>query len=235
MNNIYHILGFFLLTVCFTNSLLAQQEISKVKNGEIVIDGLSKDWKGIKPVGKEVGKVLDPSKQFMLKMDIKEFYMAYDKTNLYFLITVEPGVGEYFKKTQAGGYVGDIFLNTDSDPKTGCKDYYLSGSDRITGYDYKIWIPTGMGSKNNGDTYAFVSYEVVPPKEDGKGFSMSEVAEASSQESPALIQFSGSNIEFSIPLKILGIKHGKEIEGVFMEYASSFVKGGNTFFSFVLK
>lgn len=235
MNNIYHILGIILLSAFFNNTLFAQQAISKVTDGKIVIDGLSKDWQGIKPIEKEIGKVLDRSKQMSEKFDIKELYLAYDKANLYFLITVEPGVSEYFAKKQAGGYVGDIFLNTDADPKTGCKDYYLSGSDRITGYDYKIWIPTGMGSKKGGDPYAFVSYEVVPPKEDGDGFSMSEVAEASSQESPALIQFSGKNIEFSIPLKVLGIKHGKEIEGVFMEFASSFVEGGNTFFSFVLK
>ena len=64
---------------------------------------------------------------------------------------------------------------------------------------------------------------------------MSEVAEASSQKSPTLIQFSGKNIEFSIPLKVLGIKPGLKIEGVFQEFANSFVEGGNTFFSFVLK
>ena len=91
-----------------------------------------------------------------------------------------------------------------------------------------------MGSKKGSDPYAFVSYEVCPPKDNGKGFSMSEVAEASSQESPTLIQFSGKNIEFSIPLKVLGIKPGLKIEGVFQEFANSFVEGGNTFFSFVL-
>lgn len=235
MKNMVNILGIIFLTVFFNNALIAQESISKVKDGKIVIDGLSKDWQGIKPIAKEIGKPLDRSKQMSEKFDIKEFFLAYDKTNLYFLITVEPGVGEYFAKTQAGGYIGDIFLNTDADLKTGCKDYYLSGSDRITGHDYKIWIPSGMGSKKGSDPYAFVSYEVVPPKENGKGFSMSEIAEASSQESPTFIQFSGNNIEFSIPLKVLAIKPGLKIEGVFQEFANSFIEGGNTFFSFVLK
>jgi len=231
----FKILGIILLTTYFNNAVIAQQSITKVEDGKIVIDGLSNDWQGIKPIVNEIGSALDRSKQMSEKFDIKEFFITFDKVNLYFLITVEPGVSEYFEKTQAGGYVGDIFLNSDSDSKTGCKDYYLSGSDRITGYDYKIWIPTGMGSKKGGDPYAFVSYEVCPPKDNGKGFSMSEVAEASSQESPTLIQFSGNNIEFSIPLKVLDIKHGKEIEGVFQEFANSFTEGGNTFFSFVLK
>ena len=235
MNNMFNILGIILLTVYFNNAVIAQQAIPKVKDGKIVIDGLSKDWQGIKPIVKEIGSPLDRSKQLSEKFDIKEFFITYDEANLYFLITVEPGVSEYFAKTQAGGYVGDIFLNTDSDLKTGCKDYYLSGSDKITGYDYKIWIPTGMGSKKGSDPFAFVSYEVCPPKDNRKGFSMSEVAEASSQESPTLIQFSGKNIEFSIPLKVLGIKPGLKIEGVFQEFANSFVEGGNTFFSFVLK
>ena len=92
-----------------------------------------------------------------------------------------------------------------------------------------------MGSKKDSDPYAFVSYEVFPPKDNGKGFTMSEVAEARSQESPTLIQFSGKNIEFSIPLNVLGIKHGNEIEGVFQEFANSYVEEGNTFFTFVLK
>ena len=130
---------------------------------------------------------------------------------------------------------GDIFLNTDSDIKTGCKDEYVAGFEKITGYDYKIWIPTGMGSKKGGAPYAFVSYDVYPTKDNGDGFSMSEVAEAKSQESPTLIQFSGKNIEFSIPLNVLGIKHGNEIEGVFQEFANVYRKEGNTFFSFVLK
>ncbi len=235
MNNMFNILGIILLTVYFNNAVIAQQAIPKVKDGKIVIDGLSKDWQGIKPIVKEIGSPLDRSKQLSEKFDIKEFFITYDEANLYFLITVEPGVSEYFAKTQAGGYVGDIFLNTDSDVKTGCKDEYVAGNEKITGYDYKIWIPTGMSSKKGSDPFAFVSYEVCPPKDNRKGFSMSEVAEASSQESPTLIQFSGKNIEFSIPLKVLGIKPGLKIEGVFQEFANSYIEEGNTFFSFVLK
>lgn len=235
MKKILNILGIFLLTICFNHALFAQQSISKVADGKIVIDGLSKDWKGIEPIAKEIGAPLDPANQFMVKFDIKEFYLAYDNANLYFLITIKPGVSDYFEEAKSGGYVGDIFLNTDADPKTGCKDEYLAGSKKITGYDYKIWVPTGMGSKSDGATYAFVSYEVLPVKENGKGFSLSEVAEASSQEAQALIQFSGKNIEFVIPLKVLGIKKGKKIEGVFQEFANAYVEEGSTFFSFILK
>ncbi len=235
MNNMFNVLGIILLIIYFNNAAIAQQSISKVEDGKIIIDGLSKDWQGLEPVVKEIGSSLDRSKQLTEKYDIKEFFLAYDNVNLYFLITVEPGVSEYFAKTQAGGYVGDIFLNTDSDSKTGCIDTYLSGSKYITGYDYRIWIPTGMGSKKGSAPYTFVSYNVYPAKDNGEDFSMSEVAEARSQESPTLIQFSGKNIEFSIPLNVLGIKHGNEIEGVFQEFANSYIEEGNTFFSFVLK
>ena len=235
MNNMFNILGIILLIIYFNNAAIAQQSISKVEDGKIIIDGLSKDWQGLEPVVKEIGSPVDRSIQLTEKFDIKEFFLAYDKVNLYFLITVEPGVSEYFAKTQSSGYIGDIFLNTDSDVKTGCKGEYVAGNEKITGYDYRIWIPTGMGSKKGGAPYTFVSYNVYPAKDDGNGFSMSEVAEGRSQESPTLIQFSGKNIEFSIPLNVLGIKHGNEIEGVFQEFANVYMKEGNTFFSFVLK
>jgi hypothetical protein len=235
MNNMLNILVIILLITCFNPAAVAQQLIPKVEDGKIIIDGLSNDWEGLEPVVREIGLPLDRSTQLMENFDVKEFFLAYDEANLYFLITIEPGVSDYFSKTQAGGYVGDIYLNSDSDLKTGCKDTYLSGYGNITGYDYRIWIPTGMGSTKGSAPFAFVSYEVCPTKDNRKGFSMSEVAEANSMESPTIIQFSGKYIEFSIPLKVLGIKHGLEIEGIFQEFANSSKKEGNTIFSFVLK
>jgi hypothetical protein len=235
MNNILNLLVIILLITCFIPSAVAQQLISKVENGKILIDGLSNDWEGFEPVEREIGLPLDRSTQLMEKFDVKKFYLAYDEANLYFLITIEPGVSDYFSKTQAGGYVGDIYLNSDSNIETGCKELFLPGYENITGYDYKIWIPTGGSYPNDSEPFAFVSYELCPPKDNRDGFSMSEVAEANSMENPTIIQFSGKNIEFSIPLKLLGIKHGLKIEGIFHEFANSYQKEGSTFFSFVLK
>lgn len=235
MKNMLNILMIIILIICFNAAVVAQQAIPKVEAGKIIIDGLSNDWKGIDPVVTEIGLPLDHSKQLMEHFDVKEFFLAYDEANLYFLITLEPGVGDYFSKTEAGGYVGDIYLNSDSNLETGCKDTYLYGSENITGYDYKIWIPTGVSSTKDNTTFAFVSYEVCPPKDNSKGFSMSEVAGANSMENPTLIQFSGNNIEFSISQKLLGIKHGLKIEGIFQEFANSSEKEGNSRFSFVLK
>ena len=62
-----------------------------------------------------MGSPLDRSNQLMKKYDVNEFFLANDENNLYFLITIEPGVNDYFTKTEAGGYVGDIYLNSDSE------------------------------------------------------------------------------------------------------------------------
>ncbi len=102
MNNMFNTLGIISFIIYFNNAAIAQQSISKVEDGKIIIDGLSNDWQGLEPVVKEIGSSLDRSQQLTEKYDIKEFFLAYDKVNLYFLITVEPGVSEYFEKTQAG-------------------------------------------------------------------------------------------------------------------------------------
>ena len=88
MKNMLNILMIILLITCFIPAVVAQQSIPKVKAGKITIDGKSNDWKGLKPVVTEIGLPLDRSTQIMEHFDAKELFLAYDETNLYFLITL---------------------------------------------------------------------------------------------------------------------------------------------------
>ena len=206
--------------------------IPKVTKGQIRIDGLDKDWSGIDALIDEVGL---PSEGGSGGFDVKKLYLAYDEQNLYFLITMDKGVDEYLAQKQSSGCIGDIYLDTDNKSDTGCINKMMFAYGNITGYDYKIWIPTSSGIMRAGKKYPSVTCEVYRPNKQRNSFFGFAIYEHRSSEDNSKIQFSGKNVEFLIPLETLNVKKGITVKAVFAESANQFNKNGNTPFSFVLK
>lgn len=207
--------------------------VAEFKKGKVKIDGDASEWADNGVVISEVGLASDGG---MGGFDIKTLQVGFDDANLYFLLTMNRGVGEYYAEKQAGGIIGDIYLDTDGDSTTGSiQNNDLYGFPPLNGYEVKIWIPAGV-MENEKETKPLVSYKVQPLKEDKKKFeSFKKIAEANCIDNPESIQFKDKMVEFAVPFQTLGIKPGMEIRGVISEYANSFGAGGASAFSAKIK
>ena len=82
-------------------------EVPGLSKDEIKIDGLQDDWMSSNAIIEEVGL---PSAGAFGGFDIKKLFLAYDDDTLYFFITLDKGIDDYFAKKHGSGYIGDIYF-----------------------------------------------------------------------------------------------------------------------------
>ncbi|MFH1691976.1 MAG: DUF5684 domain-containing protein [Candidatus Omnitrophota bacterium] len=201
-----------------------------IETKSLVVDGSADDWAGALFVFDEVGELLPVSSD---RFDVKKIYIAQDKTNLYFLITLKQDIVDYFAKSDnTGSYIAEIYLNTDNDAATGCSGIKLFRYGEISGYDCEITVSSGWKAASEGGK-AFVSYSILFPTEKRDSFYLKDAGHKSvSLDKDSLIAFSGNTIELSVPLSVLNIRKGVEVEGFIVECAKM---AGNRFVFIVKK
>jgi len=186
----------------------------------ISVDGKASDWQNVQPVWEEGGAA--GAGDFPDSIDVQQVYFCNDEAFLHVFLRVSPTIQTHFDDTAVGGELCDIFLDTDDDSATGCKDVDGFGYGKINGYDFKLWVPVGVSSSSDG-IQPLVSYDLRRPDASGQ-FMHESVAASRSLEPDALIQHDTEGVEMSIPLKSLDVKAGSTIRLLFKESADPFDK-----------
>lgn len=206
-----------------------QQEVEQDQT--ILVDGSNQDWAQALFVFDEVGESLsDDSDRF----DVKKLYLAADNTYLYFLVTLNQDVSDFFAKNEeaTSSFIAEIYFNTDNNVETGCDDVKLFRYGMIKGYDHEITLSAGL-KEMEGSVKPFVSYGILIPTEQRNSFYMQDAGYlSSSSDKDSMIRFSGNVIEFAIPLSLLNIQKGLSVEGLMIECAKM---SGNRFVFIVKK
>ena len=185
--------------------------IPEVSSGAMTVDGSINDWDGagIPPLSglKWTASFSKPAKADSLR--IKEIRLACDGSYVYLLMKVDPGVGE----TNRTGHLGYIYVDSDGSATTG---QYRDASDEYSGWDYRIYLPTGFFGGLGKTTKSMISYKVEKITRGARekvkyGYKFSADyddvpgGEKSSQKDHSDIAFSGKYVEMRIPKSVLGI------------------------------
>lgn len=186
----------------------------------ISVDGEASEWQDVDPVWEEGGA--PGSGDFPDSIDIQQVYFSNDEAFLHVFLRASTTVQERFEDIGSSGELCDIFFDTDNNSATGCKDVDGFDYGKINGYEFRLWVPLGVQSGNEG-IQPFVSYELMPTDESGQ-FMFDSVAASQSLEPNGLIQHGGEGVEMSIPLKSLGVKAGSTIRLLFKESVDPFDK-----------
>ena len=135
----------------------------------ITLDGIATDWSGVLPLLEEVG-IAGASKS-PGSIDIQNVYFANDAEDLYVFIRCVPRLPDRVNRPVAPPKrFLQIFIDTDNDPRTGCRRQLLFSHNAIDGYDVMVSL--------NAPVYVFdqqtyVAYTLKRPDDRGKlyGFS----------------------------------------------------------------
>lgn len=202
-----------LLTLCAT-----------AKETGVKIDGALDDWKPGGPLIAEAGA---SGRGSFNGIDVKAVYVRNDSKNLYFFLATVPSLEAWFAETESSGGLCDIYIDTDNDSTTGCKDVLGFDYGEIAGYEFQIWMPVGQYSDENG-TGVYSTYSLLPLDEDRKFNIANNVAEKSSMEDKQFIAHGKQGVEFAVSLQALGLSIGDTINLLIVEQAHSFDKEGYT-------
>jgi hypothetical protein len=142
---------------------------------------------------------------------IMKVYFYNDSHYFYAFIQCSPTIQERSKVSQMSGVVGQIFVDGDDNPDTGCPT--MGGDDpKYRGYKIRVWLPIGIyvGMSGSG---TFVSYDLYrfsgDHLDDNNGFN-AEIAGSNqnSNVSGSLIADGKDGVEMAIPMEMLGLKPG---------------------------
>ena len=175
-------------------------EPAKANLVSISVDGLASDWQGVRPVWEEGGA--PGAGDFPDSIDIQQVYFSNDETFLHIFLRISPTIQKRFDDSANSGELCDIFIDTDNDSTTGCKDVDGFEYGKINGYEFKLWVPVGVRASNE-ETQPLVSYDLKPADANGQ-FTFESVAASKSLEPDALIQHGDEGVEMSIPPQIAG-------------------------------
>jgi len=162
------------------------------------LDGKVEDWAGIEPFwaeGGAPGQGLGES-----SIDIKSVYFKNDARYLYVFMRIFPTIEERFKKSPSGHIVGNLFLDTDNNPKTGSNAAEGRESDLYKGYEIRVWIPVGV-INISGKTSPTVSYEIYTHEGGFRGINV--VDRQNSLDTGSLMAHGPDGIEFALKLEAM--------------------------------
>jgi hypothetical protein len=162
------------------------------------LDGKVEDWAGIEPFwaeGGAPGQGLGES-----SIDIKSVYFKNDARYLYVFMRIFPTIKERFKKSPSGDIVGNLFLDTDNNPKTGSNAAEGRESDLYKGYEIRVWIPVGVLS-GYGKSVPTVSYEIYTHEGGFRGINVAD--RQNSMDEGSLMAHGPDGIEFALKLEAM--------------------------------
>lgn len=198
---------------------------------DLAIDGNNNDWNS-EPLVKEIGDTGRGS--FDTEIDATQLYVNNDAKYLYFFFGTRPSFAEKYVENKTTGSFCDVYIDIDNNPNSGCRNVTGFSFGKITGYEFKLWMPIGQyaTATENG---TFASYSLLEAKDDGS-FSLSNpILEERSLEDTEFIAHGRDGVEMKVPLDILGIKIGDHINLLIVENTHIFTKEGYTKTQYTLK
>jgi hypothetical protein len=140
---------------------------------------------------------------------------------------ITPSVQARYEKTGKSGTIGKLYFDVDGKKETGCRGVLGFKYGNIEGYEVAASLTLGIYSGRRG-TGCLVSYHLQAVNEKGKfGFSSRiKGGEQMSHKRGSRIAHGRDGVEFSIPLKILGLRPGRTVRLLLVENAHVFEKEG---------
>lgn len=157
------------------------------------VDGLSEDWRGVFPLATEVGDVGRGKRD---GIDIKKIFSQCDEDALYFLLTVDPSIHDWYdEKKRSKSFFCGITIDARSE------DERTEESERM----YSIWLGLSR-EEQNGEDVLSVNYTLMKSR-DGRRYIAVENGEQKSVSSER-IAFHDDVIELFIDQSMLGLRDG---------------------------
>jgi hypothetical protein len=162
------------------------------------LDGKADDWAGIEPFwaeGGAPGQGLGDS-----SIDIKSVYFRNDSQYLYVFLRINPTIEDRFKKSPTGDIIGNLFLDTDNNPRTGSNAAEGRESDLYKGYEIRVWIPVGVMSAPEKSSPT-VGYEIYT--HEGGFYGINVVDRQNSLDEGSLIAHGPDGVELAVKLEAI--------------------------------
>jgi hypothetical protein len=163
------------------------------------LDGKADDWAGIAPFWEEVGPAGSGLGEHSI--DIKQVYFKNDGRHLYVFMKISPTIEERFKVHPFGDIIGNLYFDTDSNPKTGSNAAEGKESDVYKGYEIRVWIPVGVVSSSSGESSPTVSYEIYT--HEGGFYGINRADLQNTMDEGSLIAFGPDGVEFALRLEAM--------------------------------
>ena len=184
---------------------------------KIAIDGDVDDWKPVPPV---IDSAQSPAKKEKQEVDVKQLKVGSDAENLYlyFAATAAPLTAIEGSKGGVAKGVFVVYLDTDGDITTGCKDLDLLGSNgrKVSGFDLQLVVSVGRNAGSLGALGAkdgpFAKYETIAPRNGSFAFrDRKRLEEKYSIYRNPLVALCPMGIELALPVDTYQIKSGVKI------------------------
>lgn len=184
---------------------------------KITIDGDVDDWKPIPPV---VDSAQSPATEHKKEVDVSQLKVGNDDENLYLYLaaTAPPLTAIEGSKGGIAQGVFVVYLDTDGDITTGCKDLDLLGANgrKVSGFDLQIVVSVGRNAGSLGALGAkdgpFAKYETFAPRNGSFVFrDRKRLNEKYSIYRKTLVALCPMGIELALPLDTYQIKPGLKI------------------------
>ncbi len=213
--------GLILLKRLITLGLLAMSvpllHANEGAGQKIRIDGDVDDWKPIPPV---VASAQSPPTENKKEVDVSQLKVSNDDENLYLYIAASaPPLTAIEGQSGISQGVFVVYLDTDGDITTGCKDLDLHGANgrKVSGFDLQLVVSVGRIEGSTGTFGAmpdgpFAEYNSYAPRNGSFSFRDRKwLKEQDSCNRNPLVALCPIGIELAVPLKDYQIKSGAKI------------------------
>ena len=195
---------YLILLIAFS---LIMSSIGIADELNLTIDGNKNDWNS-EPLVKEIGGTGRGS--FDTDIDATQLYVNNDAKYLYLFFGTQPSFAKRYVKQKTTGAFCDVYIDIDNNPNSGCRNVIGFDFGKITGYEFKLWMPIGQyaSPKENG---TFAAYSLLGTRDDGDFSFLEPIFEKKSFEDTEFISHGRDGVEMKVPLDILRIKIGDHI------------------------
>lgn len=184
---------------------------------KVAIDGDADDWKAIPPV---IDSAQSPAREEKQEVDVKQLKVGSDDENLYLYFAATAPPLTAIEGTEGGIARGvfTVYLDTDGDITTGCKDLDLLGANgrKVSGFDLQLVVSVGRDAGSLGALRAkdgpFAKYETFAPRNGSFSFrDRKRLQEKYSIHRNSMVALCPMGIELALPLETYQIKPGAKI------------------------
>lgn len=184
---------------------------------KIAIDGDVDDWKPVPPV---IDSAQSPATENKQEVDVKQLKVGSDAQNLYLYLAASAPPLTAIEGAKGGVAKGVfvVYLDTDGDTTTGCKDLDLLGANgrKVSGFDLQLVVSVGRNAGSLGALGAkdgpFAKYETFAPRSGSFSFrDRKRLEEKYSIYRNPLVALCPMGIELAVPLDTCQIKPGVKI------------------------
>jgi hypothetical protein len=205
--------------IALTFEKLGGAEKSSALPTRIKVDGSFEEWKDIKSGWKETG---EEGVRYPEDVDIKEFFYTNDDSYLYLFFKCKPTLQSRYEKGGGSGIFAYLYLDSDSNKRTGASVKDESGNSAMLGADIRIWVPIGVTSISSGGRTkeaCSVHYEIKRWNAAVKDFT--GVVRKEDSVHGNLIKHGKDGVEMALLLSDLKKRKGDQFDFICVEWANN--------------